>query len=378
MSSFGDKLRQERVSRGVSLDEISGATGVDRVFLEALEENRFELLTGPAFGKLYIRAYAAVLGFDPTPLIEDYDRERYGRAREQPSTTRVRVRPEVDEEEDNGNGAKPAKAAEDRAAPDRAAEALSLETPTVVPPPPEKLPETPAVAMVEGPVPHGAEGGDERVTSRESPRWMRALLVLAASFFVVLVLAWAAKTILGGSGEEARPAAAEAVPEDAPPGQEPLFRTEGEAEPESPTAGASRKAPGRAQAPAPAPETAAASEPAPGPAETAGARLSVAEHGVGLRVVDHHLRGEGDRFAEGTAVFFFTRVLGGRAGESVRHVWLREGGVVQTVELPLGGPHWRTHSRKTLYGLGDWTVEARDGEGVVLARAAFTCVPARP
>jgi hypothetical protein len=105
------------------------------------------------------------------------------------------------------------------------------------------------------------------------------------------------------------------------------------------------------------------------------AHLTVSEFGVGRRVVNHRLEGRGDRFEEGSVVWFSTRVLGGTSGERIRHVWFRGGEAVQSIGLPLGGPHWRTHSQKTLWGTGRWSVEARDESGTVLARAEFSCVP---
>ena len=108
---------------------------------------------------------------------------------------------------------------------------------------------------------------------------------------------------------------------------------------------------------------------------TGAGRLSIPEFGVGRQVVNRRLEGRGDRFEEGGVAWFSTRVLGGEAGEYIRHVWLHEGKTVQSIELKLGGPHWRTHSRKTLWSLGRWTVEARDPQDRVLARATFTCIP---
>jgi hypothetical protein len=48
-----------------------------------------------------------------------------------------------------------------------------------------------------------------------------------------------------------------------------------------------------------------------------------------------------------------------------------------TVELRIGGAHWRTQSRRTLRpgSAGQWAVEARDATGTVLARTDFTCDP---
>jgi len=97
---------------------------------------------------------------------------------------------------------------------------------------------------------------------------------------------------------------------------------------------------------------------------------------VGTAVRARTLVGRANTFREGTTVWFFTRVLGGRSGESVRHVWLHEGREVKRVELALGGPHWRTQSRAPLAAgsIGPWAVEARDGSGQLLARDEFVCV----
>jgi len=108
--------------------------------------------------------------------------------------------------------------------------------------------------------------------------------------------------------------------------------------------------------------------------------LSISDYGVGTDVVDRELKGKGDRFEEGTKVVFLTRVVGGADGDRIRHVWLHEKEEVVSIGLTLGGPHWRTFSRKTLPPgrTGAWAVEARDSEDRVLARAEFTCGPAGP
>jgi hypothetical protein len=105
-------------------------------------------------------------------------------------------------------------------------------------------------------------------------------------------------------------------------------------------------------------------------------RLSIAEFGVGTRIVHHQLENQAEHFEEGTQVWFWTRVLGGEAGEPIRHIWLYENREVGSVELILGGPHWRTQSSKTLHSgsEGRWAAEARDSAGLVLAKQEFTCV----
>jgi len=73
---------------------------------------------------------------------------------------------------------------------------------------------------------------------------------------------------------------------------------------------------------------------------------------------------------------FWTRVEGGSRGETIRHVWSYRGRVVQSVSLEIGGPHWRTYSRKTLGEPGEWVVEARDAAGDVLGSVRCACLPA--
>jgi cytoskeletal protein RodZ len=127
-----------------------------------------------------------------------------------------------------------------------------------------------------------------------------------------------------------------------------------------------------------APQPAAHSEPQPeSESELGPVTLTIVDHGVGTGVSERMLVGRSDRFAEGRRVWFWTRVQGGSAGDTIRHVWIHDGREEADVSLRLGGWHWRTQSRKTLTpgSLGPWVVEARDSAGRLLARSEFTCVP---
>jgi len=106
--------------------------------------------------------------------------------------------------------------------------------------------------------------------------------------------------------------------------------------------------------------------------------LKVTESGVGTAVVDRDLQGRAESFPEETEVWFWTRVEGGAEGDYLVHVWLRNGEEVHRYELRVGGAHWRTWSNKTMHAgsAGEWTVEARNEDGVVLARETFRCTAA--
>jgi len=72
MSSFGETLRQERELRGISLREIADATNISRRFLEAIENDRLEILPGGVFRRAFIRQYASYLGLDADRVVEDF------------------------------------------------------------------------------------------------------------------------------------------------------------------------------------------------------------------------------------------------------------------------------------------------------------------
>lgn len=72
MSSLGKELREERERRAVSLKDISAQTKIGLWMLEALENDRLELLPGPFFIKGVIRAYARTIGADENRLLGLY------------------------------------------------------------------------------------------------------------------------------------------------------------------------------------------------------------------------------------------------------------------------------------------------------------------
>ncbi|MEX2304087.1 MAG: RodZ domain-containing protein [Bryobacterales bacterium] len=64
MDRFGEYLRAAREARGVSLGEISDSTHISVRFLEALENERFDLLPGGVFVISFTRQYARIVGLD--------------------------------------------------------------------------------------------------------------------------------------------------------------------------------------------------------------------------------------------------------------------------------------------------------------------------
>ncbi len=68
-SGVGELLRRERVSKQLTLDDISQATKISPKFLKAIEAEDFESLPGLIFTRNFVAQYATFLKIDPQPLL---------------------------------------------------------------------------------------------------------------------------------------------------------------------------------------------------------------------------------------------------------------------------------------------------------------------
>jgi cytoskeleton protein RodZ len=69
---IGGSLREARERRGLSLDEAQARTLVRSRYLRALEDERFELLPGDFYIRIFLREYAEYLGLDGDVYVEEY------------------------------------------------------------------------------------------------------------------------------------------------------------------------------------------------------------------------------------------------------------------------------------------------------------------
>lgn len=72
MASFGENLRRERELRGIGLREIADETKISIRFLQALEQDRIDLLPGGLFRKTFVRQYAKHIGLDPERVVAEF------------------------------------------------------------------------------------------------------------------------------------------------------------------------------------------------------------------------------------------------------------------------------------------------------------------
>src|SRR5258708_3367472 len=73
LAKFGEELRRERESRGISLKEIADATKISRRFLDAIERNDHKTLPAPVFTRGFVREYARYLGLNAEEIVNRYN-----------------------------------------------------------------------------------------------------------------------------------------------------------------------------------------------------------------------------------------------------------------------------------------------------------------
>lgn len=70
--SFGAWLRHQREARSVSMREIADNSKISLRYLEALEQDRFDVLPAPVFARGFLREYARVVGLNADEVVNLY------------------------------------------------------------------------------------------------------------------------------------------------------------------------------------------------------------------------------------------------------------------------------------------------------------------
>ncbi|MCE5208181.1 MAG: DUF4115 domain-containing protein [Chloroflexi bacterium] len=73
--SIGEILKNQRLDRKLSLDDAAGSTHIRYKYLEALENNDFDLLPSAVQGRGFLRSYAEFLDLDPEPLLNGWEQK---------------------------------------------------------------------------------------------------------------------------------------------------------------------------------------------------------------------------------------------------------------------------------------------------------------
>lgn len=91
MPTIGEKLRQSRFQKGVSLEEVQRETKIQAKFVQAMEEDKFEQILSPTYRKSFLEKYSQYLGLNPSSILKEY-------LGIYPEITRIKV--DIEEESD--------------------------------------------------------------------------------------------------------------------------------------------------------------------------------------------------------------------------------------------------------------------------------------
>lgn len=75
MATLGEKLREAREARGLTLREVADNTRISVRHLEAIEADDYRPLPGGVFNKGFIKAFARYVGVDENEALSDYMRQ---------------------------------------------------------------------------------------------------------------------------------------------------------------------------------------------------------------------------------------------------------------------------------------------------------------
>ena len=87
MTQLGERFREAREARGLSITEASTATRILPRYLQAIEAGDLGSLPGDVYARGFIRNYAQLLGLPPEEMVALYRQERGE------PTSRIRIVP---------------------------------------------------------------------------------------------------------------------------------------------------------------------------------------------------------------------------------------------------------------------------------------------
>lgn len=69
---IGERLKEARETKGLSLDSLQEETKIQKRYLTAIEQGKFEVLPGTFYARAFIKEYALAVGLDPNSLLEEH------------------------------------------------------------------------------------------------------------------------------------------------------------------------------------------------------------------------------------------------------------------------------------------------------------------
>ncbi|KYC70306.1 hypothetical protein B4092_1992 [Bacillus licheniformis] len=75
MTELGNRLKEAREEKGMSLDDLQAATKIQKRYLTALEEGNYDIIPGKFYVRAFIKQYAEAVGLDSEHLFEEFKKD---------------------------------------------------------------------------------------------------------------------------------------------------------------------------------------------------------------------------------------------------------------------------------------------------------------
>jgi cytoskeletal protein RodZ len=75
LSNLGETLKQTRIEKGISLEELQETTKIRRRYIEAIENGNLDELPGSFYARAFVKNIAEVLGLDPHQVLSQFQSE---------------------------------------------------------------------------------------------------------------------------------------------------------------------------------------------------------------------------------------------------------------------------------------------------------------
>jgi cytoskeletal protein RodZ len=75
LTELGNRLREEREAKGLSLDDLQNMTKIQKRYLVGIEEGNYGMMPGKFYVRAFIKQYAEAIGLEPEEIFEQYKSE---------------------------------------------------------------------------------------------------------------------------------------------------------------------------------------------------------------------------------------------------------------------------------------------------------------
>ncbi len=75
LTELGARLKEARLAKGLSLDDLQEVTKIQKRYLVGIEEGNYSIMPGSFYVRAFIKQYAEAVGLDPEEVLADYKQD---------------------------------------------------------------------------------------------------------------------------------------------------------------------------------------------------------------------------------------------------------------------------------------------------------------